>query len=158
MYYFICLLITGIAPRAMKYIEIAKGDPKPVLVADPSRKMLQADLKEEATKAGLTFEKLKNAELEDMLVRAGIMAKPDPVKVITFDFEEDPLPIILFSEYMKGTINSIAIDEDFRPNPDSFISGDDSYRDWREEQSLLLEGMLDPVRHRIAEAKKRREE
>jgi hypothetical protein len=143
----------------MKYIEIAKGDPKPVLVSDPSRKMLQADLKEEATKAGLTFEKfVKNAELEDMLVRAEIMKKPDPVQVVTFDFEADPLPIVLFSEYIKGTINKIASDEDFLPNDSSMMSGDESYQDWREEQKLLLEGIIDPVRYRITEAKAKRAE
>lgn len=116
-YFFVVQAITGKIPKAIEYIEIMKKEPKVVWLAEPGRKMLQADLKEEATKAGLTFEKfVKNAQLEEMLVAQGLMGRPEPVRTIRIDYSEKPYVVGAFLYMYKAVVNQLAFLDAFIPN------------------------------------------
>lgn len=152
-YFFVVQAITGKIPKAIEFIEIMKKEPKVVWLADPSRKMLQADLKEEATKAGLTFDKfVKNAVLEEMLVAQGLMGKPSPVRTIRIDYSEKPHVVGAFLYMYKATVNQLAFLDAFIPNLRSW-QAKESWADLIEE----VQGGKDWM-EQIAEDTKKRSE
>jgi RecB family exonuclease len=70
-YFFVAWAIFGERPKAMHFDECLKGEPKAIYPADPTRRLLQADLKELADQNGLQYDKyVKNEQLINMLLEA----------------------------------------------------------------------------------------
>lgn len=152
-YFFVVQAITGKIPKAIEYIEIMKKEPKVVWLAEPGRKMLQADLKEEATKAGLEFGKfVKNAELEEMLLAHGLMGKQNPVRVIRIDYTEKAYVVNAFLYIYKSVLNQLAFTDMFLPNLRGW-QAKEAWADLVEE----VEGGKDWMDQIMAEGKKRAE-
>lgn len=149
MYFFISLSKTGKAPKQMKFIEIAKKNMTPVLPEDPTRSLLQADLRKLCEDHGLGWEKFeKNTDLIVKLEKAEILKKPDPVNVITIDYTRDSWVVTMFTEYLKDGINKIGLDESFMPNVRAMYTGDETFLDWVQDQDLVSQ-WLDPIAYRI---------
>jgi len=92
----------------MIFDETLKGDAKVVCKEDPTRKLLQADLKELADVNGIEYEKyVKNAELIEMLLTAGVLEYTKTLKPIIIDYDETPEIITAFLEIYKIVLNRL---------------------------------------------------
>lgn len=157
MYFFIALSKTGKRPKQMKFIEIAKGEKKPCLPSDPTKNLLQADLRQLCEENGIVWEKYdKNDDLFRRLTDAGILVTPDPVNIVTIDYEKDSWVVPAFTEFLKETINQIGTDQHFMPNPKAKYNANEAFADYVADFDLMGQ-WLDPIQYRIDVAKKARE-
>ncbi len=138
-YFFIAWAITWERPTKMIFDETLKGDAKVVCKEDPTRKLLQADLKELADVNGIEYEKyVKNAELIEMLLTAGVLEYTKTLKPIIIDYDETPEIITAFLEIYKIVLNRLWIMAimdvpfEFLPNPFSDFSWEESWLDFKE--------------------------
>lgn len=137
-YFFIAWAITGERPKKMIFDEVLKWEAKVICKEDPSRKLLQADLKELADANGIKYEKnVKNAELITKLLDAGVLEYTKTLKPIIIDFDENPEVITAFLAIYKIILNRLAIMTitdlpfEFLPNPFSDFSGEESWQDFK---------------------------
>lgn len=138
-YFFIAWAITGERPAKMIFNETLKGNAKVVWKEDENRKLLQADLKELADANGIEYDKyVKNVELIEMLLEAGVLEYTKTLKPIVIDYEETPEVITAFLEIYKIVLNRLWIMAimdvpfEFLPNPFSDFSWEDSWLDFKE--------------------------
>lgn len=137
-YFFIAWAITGERPKKMIFDETLKGEAKVVWKEDENRKLLQADLKELADAHGIEYEKyVKNAELIEMLLAAGVLQYTKTMKPIVIDYDETPEIINAFLAIYKIVLNRLAIMAimdvpfEFLPNPFSDFSWEESWLDFK---------------------------
>lgn len=138
-YFFIAWAITGERPKKMIFDETLKGEAKVVWKEDENRKLLQADLKELADAHGIEYEKyVKNVELIEMLLAAGVLEYTKTLKPIIIDYDENPDVITAFLEIYKIVLNRLWIMAimdvpfEFLPNPFSDFSWEDSWLDFKQ--------------------------
>ncbi len=137
-YFFIAWAITGERPQKMIFDETLKGEAKVQCKEDPSRKLLQADLKELADANGIEYEKyVKNAELIEMLLAAWVLEYTKTLKPVVIDYDETPEIITAFLEIYKIVLNRLWIMAimdvpfEFLPNPFADFSWEESWKDFK---------------------------
>lgn len=137
-YFFIAWAITGERPQKMIFDETLKGEAKVVCKEDPTRKLLQADLKELADANGIEYEKyVKNAELIEMLLAAWVLEYTKTLKPVIIDYDETPEIITAFLEIYKIVLNRLWIMAimdvpfEFLPNPFADFSWEESWQDFK---------------------------
>lgn len=90
--------------------EVLKKESGYILPEDPTRRLLQADLRSECDKHGITWEKYdKNADLQNKLIVAGVLVKESSVQKIVYKYEERPDIIESFLEIYKRILNRLGI-------------------------------------------------
>jgi len=109
-YFFIAQAITGKIPSKMIFDEVLKSDAKVVWKEDPTRKLLQKDLKELADANGIEYEKyVKNAELIEMLLNADVLEYTKTRQPYVIDYKANPTVIDAFLNVYKAVLNRLAI-------------------------------------------------
>jgi hypothetical protein len=109
-YYFVYQGITGRAPDYVIFEEVLKKEPGYILAADPTRKLLQADLRELCDMHGLGWEKFeKNAQLQDKLAFAKVLTKESSVRRIVYKYAERRDILEVFLEIYKRILNRLGL-------------------------------------------------
>lgn len=109
-FYFVYQGIRGKAPEFAMFEEVLKKEPGYILPEEPSRRLLQADLKELCDKHGIAYEKYsKNAELQASLVAAGVLKKESSVQRIVYKYSERQDILEAFLEIYKRILNRLGL-------------------------------------------------
>lgn len=109
-FYFVYQGIRGYAPEFAMFEEVLKKEPGFVLPEDPTRKLLQADLKGLCDDHGIPYEKYsKNAELIASLVEHGVLVKESSVQRIVYKYNERQDIIEAFLEIYKRILNRLGL-------------------------------------------------
>lgn len=149
--YFIYYGLKGKAPDFIIFEEILKSEWKLELAEDPSRKLLQADLRELCDKYGLGWEKFeKNVDLESKLLLAGVLRKGKTVQNIVYEYakRKDILEVTL--EIYRRIVNRLGFmslfdvpyDSLLNPFEKMFDAWLEAYKDLQEEVSLWRDPLL----------------
>lgn len=162
-YFFIAWAITWQRPKKMIFDEVLKWEAKVQYKKDPTRKLLQADLKELADANGIEYDKkVKNEELIKMLLSAWVLEYTKTLNSVVIDYDEQPEIITVFLEIYKIIINRLAIMAstdaafDFLPNPFADFSGENSWLDfkswintWKTWKDFLEEKQKNEIKEEI---------
>ena len=142
-YFFITQAITGKIPSKMIFDEILKSDAKVVWKEDPTRKLLQKDLKELADASGIEYKKnVKNAELIEMLLKAEVLEYTKTRQPYVIDYKVSPTVIDAFLNIYKAVLNRLAIISlyevwyNFLPNPFDRMTGQESREDYKQTMEI----------------------
>lgn len=135
-YYYAFKQITGgKEPRRMRFVEILKEKPKVCLPSNPTKRLLQADLRALCDTYGIKYEKYtKNAELEEMLLDAGILETQNPIQEYIIDFQKEIHIMQIFLSLYEAVISKVIVDTMYGipalPNISDMFTGGESYNDF----------------------------
>jgi len=142
-YFFIAQAITWKIPKKMIFDEVLKADAKLVLITDPTRKLLQADLRALCDENNIERGKYdKNIDLQEKLLNAGILEYTPTRQPFVVDYTEKPEVIDAFLNIYKAVINILSIQAlydiplSFLPNPFDQLTGKDSWKDYKETMEI----------------------
>lgn len=138
--YFAALVMTGVKPKRMVYVEILKSHPGYEYTKDPDNKLLKANLIEIAAIHGVEFEPKELVEgMKQKLVDAGVFTKKKGVNEYVIDFDERYDAIAFFLAIYKGVVTMIALSElcgVYLPNIFERFGGLESARDFKEFEAI----------------------
>lgn len=145
-FYFIFQGLRGYPPKYAIFEEVLKSEGGYICKDDPTRKLLQADLRELCDTHMITWEKYdKNVQLQEKLVMAGVLVKEPGVQKIEYIYEERMDIIDAFLEVYKVILNRLGMDALYDlpikplPNPFDQMSGKEAWSDFTE----VLESGID---------------
>jgi hypothetical protein len=138
-FYFVYQGIKGKAPEYAIFEEVLKKESGYILPEDPTKKLLQADLRELCEKHQLGWEKFeKNAQLQEKLLFAKILEKEPAVKRIIYKYSERQDILEAFLEIYKRIINRLGLIALYQVpyselvNPFDQMNGSEAWKDFTE--------------------------
>lgn len=138
-FYFIFQGLKGYPPKFAIFEEVLKSEGGYICKDDPTRKLLQADLRELCDTHMIPWEKYdKNVQLQEKLVMAGVLVKEPGVQKIEYIYEERMDIIDAFLEVYKVILNRLGMDALYDlpikplPNPFDQMSGKKAWADFTE--------------------------
>ena len=136
-FYFIYQGLKGHPPEYALFEEVLKKESGYILPAEPNRRLLQADLRSECDKHGITWEKYdKNADLQNKLIIAGVLVKEPSTQQIVIKYAERMDIIEAFLEIYKRIVNRLglialySVDYGELCNPFDMMSGKEAWEDF----------------------------
>lgn len=145
-FYYVFQGLKGYPPKFAIFEEVLKKESGYILQEDPTRRLLQADLRELCEKYGLGWEKYdKNADLQNKLILAGVLVKEPSVQKIVIRYEDRMDIIETFLEIYKRILNRLGLIALYNVeygelvNPFDQMNGKDAWKDFTEGIGLGID-------------------
>lgn len=143
-YWLVLREFTGVEPNSALFVEVKKKEPSLVCKADPSRKLLQADLRALCEENGIPFGTYeKNADLQLKLSDAGIIVKEAAANFVKIDlsagYESRPVRafLALYERFLTDLWYRTNYDLPTLVNvSDEFGKGLEAYEDFLKESGI----------------------
>lgn len=145
-FYYVFQGLKGYPPKFAIFEEVLKKESGYILKEDPTRRLLQKDLRELCEKHGLGWEKYdKNEDLQNKLILAGVLVKEPSVQKIVIRYEERMDIIETFLEIYKRILNRLGLIALYNVeygelvNPFDQMNGKDAWKDFTEGIGLGID-------------------